>query len=166
MPVPLIPAGVRSGMLSRRLFGAGAWVLVALGLAHLVGHYGLMTVEATDPTQARLLDLMKGYQLDFGHNFLRSMFELMAGFSLVFSVNSLALAAIDLLVLKHSSGWSPLLRHVAAANASALGIMTAMALRYWFPTPFLFLAAAFLCFVTALGLAPVTGGPGSPSPEE
>ncbi len=142
-------------MMSRRLFGAGAWVLVALGLAHLVGHYGLMNAKAADETQARLLDLMKGYQLDFGLNFMRSMFELLAGFSLVFSLYSLALGVVSLLVLKHSSGWSPLLRHVAMANAGALGIMTAVALRYWFPTPFLFVATAFLCFVTALGLSPL-----------
>lgn len=141
-------------MVSRRLFGAGAGILVALGLVHLLGHYGLMTAQPADETHARLLELMKGYQFDFGHNFNRSTFELLAGFSLVFSLNALVLGVIDLLVLRHSSGWSPLLRHVATANAGALGIMTALALRYWFPTPFLFLAAAFLCFVTALGLAP------------
>ena len=141
-------------MLARRLFGAGSWVLVALGLVHLVGHYGLVGMEAADETHARLLELMKGYQFDFGHNFHRSTFELLAGFSLVFSLNSLVLGVVDLVVLRHSAGWSPLLRHVATANAGALGIMTAVALRYWFPTPFLFLAAAFLCFVTALGLAP------------
>jgi len=141
-------------VLSRRLFGAGAWVLVALGFVHLVGHYSLVTAEAADETHARLLDLMRGYQYDFGHNFLRSTMELLTGFSLSFSLLSLGLGTIDLLVLRHSAGWPPLLRQVGTANAGIFGIMTALALRYWFPVPFLFLAAAFLCFVTALGLSP------------
>jgi len=141
-------------MLSRRLFGAGAWVLVALGLAHLFGHYSLVTAEATDETHGRLLDLMRGYQYDFGHNFLRSTMELLTGFSLSFSILTLGLGTIDLIVLRHSAGWPLLLRQVGTANAGIFGIMTAVALRYWFPAPFLFLAAAFLCFVTALGLSP------------
>ena len=142
-------------MLSRRLFGAGAWVLVALGLVHLIGHYGLVTAEATDETHARLLELMRGYQYDFGHNFLRSTMELLTGFSLTFSVLSFGFGVVDLIVLRHSDGWPPLLRHVGTANAGIFGIMTAVALRYWFPMPFLFLAAAFLFFVTALGLSPL-----------
>lgn len=141
-------------MLSRRLFGAGAWVLVALGLVHLFGHYSLVTAEAADETHGRLLELMRGYQYDFGHNFLRSTMELLTGFSLSFSILSLGLGTIDLIVLRHSAGWPPLLRQVGTANAGLFGIMTAVALRYWFPAPFLFLAAAFLCFVTALGLSP------------
>ena len=49
------------GMLSRRLFAAGAWVLIALGLAHLFGHHSLVTAEAVDETHHRLLELMRGY---------------------------------------------------------------------------------------------------------
>ena len=142
-------------MLSRRLFGTGAWVLVALGLVHLFVHYSLVTAEAADETHGRLLDLMRGYQYDFGHNFLRSTMELLTGFSLSFSILSLGLGTIDLIVLSHSTGWPPLLRQVGTANTGIFGIMTAVALRYWFPVPFLFLAAAFLCFVTALGLSPL-----------
>ena len=142
-------------MLSRRLFGAGAWVLVALGVVHLFGHFELVTAEATGETHGRLLDLMRGYQYDFGHNFLRSTMELLTGFSLTFSVLSFGLGVVDLIVLRHAPGWPPILRHVGTANAGIFGIMTVVALRYWFPIPFLFLAAAFLCFVTALGLSPL-----------
>jgi hypothetical protein len=144
-------------MPSRWLFAAGAWVLIALGLAHLFGHYSLVTTEPADETHRRLLDLMRGYQFDHGHNFLRSTMEILAGFSLAFSVLSLALGLLDLVVLRHSRAWPSLLREVATVNAGALGILTALALRYWFPVPFLFLAAAFLCFVTALGVSPRRG---------
>jgi hypothetical protein len=141
-------------MPSRWLFAAGAWVLIALGLAHLFGHDSLVTTEAADPTHQRLLELMRGYQFDHGHNFLRSTMEFLAGFSLAFSVLSAGFGLVDLVVLRHSTGWPPLLRGVATANAGVFGIMTALALRYWFPALFLFLATAFLCFVTALGLSP------------
>ena len=142
-------------MLSRRLFGAGAWVLVALALTHLLGHYSLVNAEAADETHGRLLDLMRGYQYDFGHNFLRSTMELLTGFSLAFSALSFGLGVVDLVVLRHTTGWPPLLRQVGTANAGIFGIMATVALRYWFPVPLLFLAAAFLCFVSALGLSPL-----------
>jgi hypothetical protein len=141
-------------MPSRWLFAAGAWVLIALGLAHLVGHYSFVTAEGTGETQRRLLELMRGYQFDFGHNFLRSTMELLAGFSLAFSVLSAGLGAVDLVVLHHSNGWTPLLRGAVIVNAGVFGIMAALALRYWFPAPLLFLSAAFLCFVSSLGLCP------------
>lgn len=144
-------------MPSRWLFAAGSWVLIALGLVHLVGHHSLVTAGGVDETHRRLLELMRGYQLDFGHNFLRSPMEILAGFSLAFSVLSLGWGLLDLVVLRHSAGWTPLLRDTAKINAGAFGILTALALRYWFPEPLLFLAAAFLCFVTALGVSPQRG---------
>ena len=141
-------------MLSRWLFVVGAWVLIALGLVHLLWHYNLVTLEPANETHRRLLELMHGYQYDFGHNFHRSTAEFLFGLSLAFSVLSAALGAVGLVVLRHSAGWPPLLHGVAMVNAGVFGIMTALALRYWFPAPFLFLAAAFLCFVTSLGLSP------------
>lgn len=141
-------------MLSRRLFAAGAWVLVALGLVHLLWHYALVTLEPADETHRRLLELMNGYQYDFGHNFHRSTAEFLFGLSLAFSILSLGFGLVDLLVVRHSTGWAPLLHRVAGLNAGVFGILTVLALRYGLPSPFLFLAAAFLCFVTALGLSP------------
>ena len=141
-------------MPSRWLFAAGAWVLIALGLAHLLGHCSLVTAEAVDESHRRLLELMRGYQFDRGHNFLRSTMEFLTGFSLAFSVLSLGFGLLDLVVLRHCAGWPPLLRGVATVNAGVFGIMSALALRYWFPAPFLFLATVFLCFVTALGVSP------------
>ena len=141
-------------MWSRRLFAAGAGALLSLGLVHLLWHYGLVHVEPADETHRWLLDLMRGYQFDFGHNFHRSTMEYLLGLSLAFSILSLALGLVDLLVLRHSLGWAPLLHRLAGLNAGVLAILTALALRYGLPSPFLFLAAAFLCFVTALGLSP------------
>jgi hypothetical protein len=100
---------------------------------------------------------MRGYQFDHGHNFLRSTMEILVGFSFAFTLLLAGLGLHDLVVLRHASGWPPLLREVATVNAGASGILTALALRYWFPVPFLLLAAAFLCFVTALGVSPRRG---------
>jgi hypothetical protein len=135
---------------SRRLFAAGGWVLVALGLVHLLGHYQLVTAEGADETQRQLLALMRSYERDFGAGFVRSTMELLTGFSLAFSTLTLGIGLLDLTVLRYSAGWTPLLRGVAIVNAGIFGVMTAMALRYWFVAPLLFLVLAFLCFVGAL----------------
>jgi hypothetical protein len=141
-------------MLSRRLFAAGAWVMIALGLVHLLWHYSLVNLEPADETHRRLLELMNGYQYDFGHNFHRSTMEFLIGLSLAFAVLSLAFGLVDLLVMRHSTGWTPLLHRVTGLNAGVSALLTVLALRYGLQSPFLFLAAAFLCFVTALGLSP------------
>lgn len=73
--------------MSRRFFAAGAWVLVATGLVHL-------------------------------------------------------------LLLRHAGRAPGLLRQSAIVYAGFYGVMTGMALRYWFPAPIL-----FLCFVAALATA-------------
>jgi hypothetical protein len=142
---------------SRRLFAAGGWVLVALGLVHLLGHYHLVTAEGADETQRQLLALMRSYEQDLGAGFVRSTMDLMAGFSLTFSILSLGIGLLDLTVLRHSAGWTPLLRGVATVNAGVFGVMSAMALRYWFTAPLFFLALAFLCFVAALAVSPRAG---------
>jgi hypothetical protein len=141
-------------MLSRRLFATGAWVLVALGLVHLFGHYSMVNAEGADETQRKLLALMRDYRQDFGAGFVRSTMDLMAGFSLAFSILSLGIGLLNLLILRHEAGFSPLLRSAAAADAGIFGIMSAMALRYWFSVPFSFLALPFLCFGASLALTP------------
>jgi len=137
-------------MLSRRLFATGAWALVALGLTHLVGHYSLVTAEGADATQRQLLELMRGYEQDFGVGFVRSTMDLLTGFSLAFSILSLGFGLLDLAVLRHATGSSPLLRQAGVVNVAVFGVMSAMALRYWFLAPLLFLVVAFLCFVASV----------------
>lgn len=140
--------------MSRKLFAAGSWVLVATGLAHLLGHYSLMTGAPQDETHRQLLELMRGYTRDLGLGFERSTFDLLAGFSLTFSILTAGMGLVGLLLGRRAGPVPGLLRQSAVLYAGIYGVMTAMALRYWFPAPLLFLAAAFVCFVGAVATAP------------
>jgi hypothetical protein len=140
--------------MSRKLFAAGCWVLVATGLVHLFGHYGLVTAQGDTEAEKQLLSLMRGNPQDMGLGFVRSMFDIVAGFSLTFSVLPAGMGLLGLLVLRHAAGAPGLLRQASIVYAGLYGIMTAIAFRYWFPAPLFFLAAAFLCFVAAVATAP------------
>ena len=142
--------------MSRRLFGAGCWVLVATGLAHAPGHYGMMNAQGDTEAEKQLLSLMRANPQDMGLGFVRSMFDIVAGFSLTFVVLPIGMGLLGLLVLRHASRAPELLRQVSIVHAGIYGTMTAIALRYWFPAPLFFLAAAFLCFAAAVATAPRT----------
>ena len=139
--------------MTRRLFTIGCWVLIALGLVHLMGHYGLMTAEGDTEAERQLLSLMRGNPQDMGLGFVRSMFDIVAGFSLAFSILPVGMGLLGLLLLRHEGRAPGLLRQASIVYAGVYGIMTAVAFRYWFPAPLFFLAAAFLCFVAAVATA-------------
>jgi uncharacterized membrane protein YhhN len=64
-----------------------------------------------------------------------------------------ATGLVHLLLLRHAGRAPGLLRQSAIVYAGFYGVMTGMALRYWFPAPILFVALTFLCFVAALATA-------------
>jgi hypothetical protein len=135
--------------MSRKLFAAGCWVLVALGLVHLLGHASLVSAQGDSEAERQMLAMMRTNPQDMGLGFVRTMFDIVAGFSLTFSVLPAGMGLVGLLVLRGERGAPAVLREVAIAYAGIYGIMTAVALRYWFPAPLFFLAAAFLCFAAA-----------------
>jgi len=140
--------------MSRKLFAAGCWVLIALGLVHLVGHYGLMAAQGDTEAEKQLLSLMRANPQDMGLGFIRSMFDILAGFSLTFAILPAGMGLLGLLLLRHEGRAPGLLRQASIVHAGVYGIMTAVAFRYWFPAPLAFLAAAFLCFLAAVATAP------------
>ncbi len=139
--------------MSRKLFAAGCWVLVALGLVHLLGHYSLVTAQGDGEAERQMLAMMRGNPQDMGLGFVRTMFDIVAGFSLTFSVLPIAMGLLGLLLLRHEGRAPELLRQAAIVYAGTFGIMTGIALRYWFPAPLVFLAAAFVCFVGVVATA-------------
>jgi hypothetical protein len=140
--------------MSRKLFTAGCVVLIALGLVHLLGHYGLVTSQGDNDAERQLLAMMRANPQDMGLGFVRSMFDLVTGFSLTFSILPLGMGLAGLVVRGHASAAPGLLRQAAIVYAGTFGVMTGVALRYWFPAPLSFLAAAFVCFVAAVATAP------------
>lgn len=140
--------------MSRKLFAAGCWVLIALGLVHLIGHYGLVNAQGDTEAERQLLSLMRSNPQDMGLGFVRSMFDLLAGFSLTFVVLPIGMGLVGLVLLAHERRAPGLLWQASIVYAGVYGIMTGIALRYWFPAPLFFLAAAFLCFGAAVATAP------------
>lgn len=140
--------------MTRRFFAAGCWVLIATGLLHLLGHYAMMTSQGEGETGRQLLALMRGHRQDMGLGFVRSMFDIVAGFSLTFSILSMAMGLLGLILRHHADRAPRLLGQAAIVYAGVFGIMTAVAFRYWFPAPLFFLAAAFVCFTLSVATAP------------
>jgi hypothetical protein len=139
--------------MQKRLFAAGCYLLIALGLVHLLGHYGLATSAGDNATERQLLGLMRSYEQDMGAGFVRSVMDLLLGFSLTFSILPVGMGMGGLVVLRYGGGARDLLRAFSTVYAGIYGIMTVVAFRYWFLAPLLFLAAAFACFFGAVAFA-------------
>ena len=140
--------------MSRKLFTAGCVVLIALGLVHLLGHYMMTTSQGETEAERQLIAMMRSNGQDMGLGMVRTMSDIVAGFSLTFSVLPIAMGLAGLVVRSHVAAAPGLLRQAAIVYAGTYGVMTGVALRYWFPAPLLFLALAFLCFVAAVATAP------------
>jgi hypothetical protein len=127
----------------RRLFKVGAIMLVGIGLVHSLS---LLQKQApANNTERQLLDLMTNYNFNLMGS-MRSMDNLMRGFSISFMLAALGMGALDLALIGERSG---LLKRVALINAIWLALMTAVSLRYFFIIPISFLAVTLLIFALA-----------------
>jgi hypothetical protein len=124
----------------RRLFTTGAMVLVLLGLVHSLSLFQPM-VPAND-TERQLLNLMTNYKFNLIGS-VRSMADLLRGFSISFALGALGLGVLDLLLARELAR---LLKRVALINTLWLAAITAVSLRYFFIVPTSFLVAALLIF--------------------
>jgi hypothetical protein len=127
----------------RRLFKTGAVALLILGLVHspsLIRE----RVPAND-TERQLYGLMFSYKFNLIGS-MRSMADLLRGFSVSFMLGALGFALFDLLLFRERAG---LLKRAALANIIWLAAMTAVALHYFFVIPTSFLAVTLLIFVLA-----------------
>ncbi len=127
----------------RRLFTAGAVVLILLGLAHSLSLF--QTPVPVNETERQLLDLMSSYRFNLMGS-MRSADDLDRGFSISFIVGMLGLGVLDLVLARERAG---LLRRVALINIIWLAMMTGVSLRYFFAAPTSFLASALVIFALA-----------------
>jgi hypothetical protein len=142
----------------RRLFMAGAILLIVMGLVH-----SLSLVKAPVPsndTERQLRDLMSDYKFDLLGS-MRSMQNLMTGFSISFMLAALGLGAVDLSLWREPA---ELLKRIAIVNTLWLAVMTAVSVRYFFAAPTSFLAAALILFLLATLSLPRTGTSARPDP--
>jgi uncharacterized membrane protein len=127
----------------RRLFKAGALWLLILGAVHSTSLF-IKQVPAND-TERQILDLMTSYRFNLIGS-LRSMSDLMRGFSVAFMLAPLAFGALDLMLSRERAG---LLKRVALVQIIWLAAMIVVALRYFFAVPLSFLVVALLIFALA-----------------
>ena len=132
----------------RRLFVAGAIVLVLAGLVHSLSLFG--TPAPANDTERQLLDLMTTYKFNLMGS-MRSADTLMTGFSIAFMLGMFAIGALDFSLIRERAG---LLKRIALINSIWLALMTALSLRYFFAAPTSFLVTGLAIFVLAWILLP------------
>ena len=127
----------------RRLFISGAVTLLIVGLVHSVSFFAKQV--AANDTERQLLDLMANYRFNLMGS-VRSMNNLLRGFSISFMLAALVMGAVDLVICRERAA---LLKRVALVNTIWLATMTAVSLRYFFLMPTSFLVVTLLFFALA-----------------
>ena len=125
------------------MFKAGALWLLILGAVHSTSLF-IKQVPAND-TERQILDLMTSYRFNLSGS-LRSMSDLMRGFSVAFMLAPLAFGVLDLVLSRERAG---LLKRVALVQIIWLAAMIVVALRYFFAVPLSVLVVALLIFALA-----------------
>ncbi len=127
-----------------KLFRAGAYVLILLGLVHALSLFADQTPANT--TEAELFRLMKTYASDvMGSS--RTTWQFFYGFSMSYSVFCLATGGLSLAVSR-SVDWH-VLRRLAFFNAVWTTTMTLISIVYFFIAPTAFWATADVLFLLA-----------------
>jgi hypothetical protein len=129
--------------LGRRIFKTGAVLLIVIAAVHSLSLIRERT-PAND-TERQLFELMTNYKFNLVGT-MRSMSELLSGFSAAFGLAVLGFGLLDIAV------WSErarLLKKVALANSLWLAAMLVVSLHYFFLVPTSFLALALVIFVFA-----------------
>lgn len=120
-------------------FRIGAGVLVAMGAAHLAGHFAGKG-KPLNGMEDQMRMLMETYRFNVMGT-MRNTQEIYDGLSLAFSVFSFGLGALAFTV--------PPQKKTAIVLAATLAVMTAVSLTYWFLAPTAFLAGATVLFAAA-----------------
>ena len=127
----------------RRFFVAGAIVLLLLGMVHSLSLFE-KPVPAND-TEKQLLDLMSNYRFNLMGS-IRSMNDLLRGFSISFMAGAIAVGVIDLGLRCEAA---TVLKRLALINVIWLAALTGVSLKYFFAVPTAFLIAALVIFAVA-----------------
>ncbi len=135
----------------RRFFKSGGVWLVLIGLVHAISLF-IKQVPANE-TERQLLDLMTNYKFPLMGS-LRSMDNLLQGFSTAFMLAALVVGALALRLCGERAG---LLKRVALVITLWLAAMLAVSLKYFFVLPTSFLVVGLVIFVLAWIKLPAEG---------
>lgn len=132
-----------AGKLGRRLFKAGGIWLLVLGAVHSLSL--VRPLAPQNDTERQLIDLMTNYKFNLAGS-MRSMGDLLTGFSVSFMLAALVLGALALVLRRQPAA---LLKRVAQVYVLWLAAMTAVTIRYFFIFPTTFLVIALLLFLAS-----------------
>jgi hypothetical protein len=127
-----------------KLFRAGAYVLVALGLVHSVSLF--MPPSPANATEVQMFHLMRTHVSNVMGT-PRTMWQFFYGFSVSFTVFCMATGGLSLMVSRVVD-WH-VLQRLAFFNAAWLTTMTLVSIVYFFIAPTAFLATADVLFLLA-----------------
>ena len=126
-------------------------MLVLLGLVHTLSL--IHDPVPANETERQLFDLMNTYRFNLMGS-MRSMSDLMRGFSMAFTVASIGLGTLDLILARERVG---LLKRIALVNVIWLAALVGIALRYFFAAPLSFQVVTLVLFVAAWFTLPAEG---------
>jgi hypothetical protein len=132
-----------SDKLGGRLFQIGGAFLLLLAAVHAVSLF--VPLAPANETETQLVNLMTNYKFNLMGS-MRSMMDLLRGFSMAFSLQALIVGAIT---LAFSNERPALLKRMALLVTLWLIALLAISLTHFFPFPSAFLSVAFLLFATA-----------------
>ena len=132
-----------SNKLGRRLFTAGGVWLLVLGAVHFLSL--VKPLAPQNDTERQLIDLMTNYRFNLAGS-MRSMGELMTGFSVSFMLAALVMGALALTLRRQPAA---LLKRVTLVYLAWLAAMAAVTIRYFFIFPTTFLVIALILFLAS-----------------
>ena len=130
------------------LFRFGCWAAIASALVHLVGHVAGPQAPVND-TERQLATLATSYQYALPFGAMRSLMDLLNGFSLMLALQLAMMGVAGLVVAKRAHQDGPLMRAVARTFAVGGAILVVLSLRYFFLVPSMSLSVVALCFFMA-----------------
>jgi hypothetical protein len=138
------PGKLNKSYMGKKLFLAGCWAMIVTGLLHSFGLVQMVAgqQQGANPTETQLLQLMQTYR---DPQVGRTMWELMTGFSMIFSVVLFGLGGVGISMSKYYGPPSTLVTfHTLMA-----GILLLISIVYFFFIPTTCLAIVFGLFVGA-----------------
>jgi hypothetical protein len=140
-PTATNSASPSASKLGRRLFTTGGVWLLILGAIHAVSL--VRPLAPQNETERQLISLMTSYKFNLAGS-MRSMEDLLTGFSVSFMLAALVLGALAMTLRREPAA---VLRRVALVIVLYLAAMTAVTMRFFFIFPTTFLVIALLLFL-------------------
>ena len=135
----------------RPMFYTGTIVQLLTVPVHFLGMS--MKGPPANDQEKMLQDLLHNYRFDLGAGFVRSMSDFMTGFGIVYGVFVLFLGLINVFARRQAAD-SPFLRTLCWLNVLCMGVITAIAFKFFFLPPLLFSLIPCLAYLGAALTAP------------